>query len=38
VPRVDAYVLAGAGHDLNQVPNAGDYFAATQAWIADVMP
>jgi pimeloyl-ACP methyl ester carboxylesterase len=34
VPRVDAYVLPGAGHDLNPMLNAEDYFAETQAWIA----
>lgn len=36
VPRVDAYVLLGAGHDLNAMYNARDYFTTTQAWISDV--
>ena len=34
VPSVDAYVLEGGGHDINQLENSSDYFAATQDWIA----
>jgi pimeloyl-ACP methyl ester carboxylesterase len=33
VPEVDGFVLPGAGHDLNSAPQAGQWFAAAQAWI-----
>lgn len=33
VPAIQAYILAGAGHDLNYAPNAPDWFAAAQRWI-----
>ncbi len=33
VPEVDGFVLPGAGHDLNYAPQAGQWFAAAQAWI-----
>ena len=36
VSSVDAYVLPGGGHDLNQLYNAGGYFEATQDWIASL--
>jgi pimeloyl-ACP methyl ester carboxylesterase len=38
VPRVDAYVLPGAGHDLTPMYNAREFFAATQAWVTRVVP
>jgi pimeloyl-ACP methyl ester carboxylesterase len=37
VPSVDAYVLPGAGHDLNMALDAPDYFAVTQQWIAQTV-
>ncbi len=37
VPSVDAFVLPGAGHDLNQAPNAQRYFAATNEWITQTL-
>ncbi len=33
MPVLDAYVLPGAGHDLNQAPRAREFFAFTQRWI-----
>jgi pimeloyl-ACP methyl ester carboxylesterase len=33
VPSIDAFILQGAGHDLNQALRAPEFFAATQAWI-----
>ncbi|MFI5782428.1 alpha/beta hydrolase [Nocardia sp. NPDC051570] len=35
VPSVDAYVLPGAGHDLNYAPNAHHWFAIAQRWITN---
>lgn len=35
IPVLDAYVLPGAGHDLNQAPRAPEFFAATQRWIRE---
>lgn len=32
-PQLDAYILDGAGHDLNQALDARDYFAAVNSWI-----
>jgi pimeloyl-ACP methyl ester carboxylesterase len=34
VPSVDAFILPGAPHDLNQALNAEDYFTAVNDWIA----
>ncbi|RJQ76424.1 alpha/beta fold hydrolase [Pseudonocardiaceae bacterium YIM PH 21723] len=30
--RVDAFVLGGAGHSLNFMPNSGDYYEVVRAW------
>jgi pimeloyl-ACP methyl ester carboxylesterase len=38
VPRLDAYLLPGAGHDLNLVPNATDWFTAANAWATQTVP
>ncbi|AHH98139.1 alpha/beta hydrolase [Kutzneria viridogrisea] len=38
VPSVDAFVLPGSGHDLNEAPNARDWFAVAQRWIARTAP
>lgn len=38
VPEVDGFVLPGAGHDLNYAPNADQWFAAAQTWIAQHAP
>jgi len=32
--KLDAFVLQGAGHDLNQALNAPQYFEAVNAWVA----
>lgn len=37
VPSIDAYILAGAGHDLNYAVNASDWFAAAQRWVGTVV-
>lgn len=34
VPSVDGYVLKGAGHDINAMLDAPDWFAAAQEWLA----
>lgn len=34
VPSVDAFILPGAPHDLNQALNAQEYFTAVNDWIA----
>jgi pimeloyl-ACP methyl ester carboxylesterase len=33
VPSIDAFILQGAGHDLNQAMRAPEFFDATQNWI-----
>lgn len=33
VPSIDAFILQGAGHDLNQAMRAPEFFDATQRWI-----
>lgn len=33
-PQFDVFVLPEAGHDINLAPNASDWFAAANAWIA----
>ena len=33
-PKLDAYILHGAGHDLNQALNAPSYFKAVNSWVA----
>lgn len=33
VPSIDGYVLKNAGHSLNLMQNAPDFFAAVQAWV-----
>jgi pimeloyl-ACP methyl ester carboxylesterase len=33
VPSIDAFILQGAGHDLNQAMRAEEFFDATQSWI-----
>jgi pimeloyl-ACP methyl ester carboxylesterase len=38
VPSVDGYVLAGAGHDINLMYNATDWFTFGQDWIASKVP
>jgi hypothetical protein len=38
VPSVDGYLLAGAGHDLNLMPNARDWFSAAQRWARENVP
>jgi hypothetical protein len=37
VPSVDAFILPGAPHDLNQALNAQNYFTAVNNWIAGVV-
>lgn len=32
VPRADAFLLPGSGHNLNLMPNAQVWFAAAQSW------
>lgn len=34
VPSVDAFILPGSPHDLNQALNAQEYFTAVNDWIA----
>ena len=36
VPSIDAYILPGAGHNLNYAVNAPDWFAAAQHWVGAV--
>lgn len=36
VPSIAAYILPGAGHDLNYAVNAPDWFAAAQNWVGAV--
>ena len=38
VPSVDGYVLAGAGHSINLMPNAGAWFAFAQDWATSKVP
>jgi hypothetical protein len=37
VPSVDAFILPGAPHDLNQALNAQQYFTAVSNWIATTL-
>jgi hypothetical protein len=37
VPSVDAFILPGAPHDLNQALNAQQYFTAVNHWIATTL-
>jgi hypothetical protein len=37
VPSVDAFILPGAPHDLNQALNAQEYFTAVNHWIATAL-
>ncbi|HEX5142413.1 MAG TPA: hypothetical protein VFW21_00945 [Mycobacterium sp.] len=37
IPSVDAFVLPGAPHDLNQALNAQEYFTAVNGWIAGTL-
>jgi hypothetical protein len=34
LPSVDGYVLRGAGHDINAMTDASDWFDAAQDWVA----
>ena len=34
VPRVDGYLLPGAGHVMNLMPNARDWFHVANAWVS----
>jgi len=36
-PSLDAYILDGAGHDLNQAVNAPEYFRAVNQWGAKTL-
>jgi pimeloyl-ACP methyl ester carboxylesterase len=36
-PRLDAYILPGAGHSINMAPNAPIWFGAANAWIGQAL-
>lgn len=38
VPSIDAYIVDGAGHDLNAFRSAQETFGASMDWLSEVMP